>query len=627
MNPGNPPPNFTGPVAPTANLNAPATAPSTYNASMANPEYSSSYPSVIPIVPPPLPANAYGSTISPYPQISPYDYSYQNDTNVGGIWEHTERTRDRKYYFNADFLFMSTKPPQGIFGNPNAQTYVRQERDFINSTSSSSSSSSSSSTSSTSPDSSQLLQDQGFITQTPAYFASLANYYNALDLGTEGNIITEGARFTTGWWNPDNSGVGISFWFGGKGTDEFNAADDNTQHPVDTKAAEQIIKFMQNNLFELGTFPLDDITRYDTALNTSKLTPDQILEGSLLNLRGLPVSDNTARGQTIPYDIYFDVKTTSQQIGTSLEYYFTPIYERKWLSIAPSVGITYMNIRESLSFLGIDSGMLYSSSSSSSSGSTTTGVSNRDFKEQSFPNGIDDDMDGIIDNAGSAEAGPSGSSGSSSSSSSSSGAVPFFSFPTPFALLPATIDISTSSNVFGPTGGLRYLIGGKSFHIIGETKFGVMADFEQIGLSGNNIGSTTRVNGNPVNYPTELVTAALPNPSPETGQDLIIPTPQNPNPNAFSSSQTHAHASPYFEQSIIAEAPVLQYIPYVNKIWPLNAAQFRLGYTFIWIGNVINTNESVLYQGDPMAGMFPEIQPTHSGWWTQNGSIGVSWEW
>jgi hypothetical protein len=471
------------------------------------------------------------------------------------------------------------------------------------------------------------LQDQGFITQTPAYFASLANYYNALDLGTEGNIISQGARFTAGWWNPDNSGISARFWFGGKGTDEFNAQDDNTQHPVDTKGAEQIIKFIQNNLFETVVHPLDDIIRYDTALNTSKLTPDQILEGSLLNLRGLPVADNTARGQTIPYDIYFDVKTTSQQIGTSFDYYFTPIYERKWLSIAPSVGITYMNIRESLSFLGIDSGMLYSQSTSGSSGSSTTDISNRDFKEQSFPNGIDGDQDGIINNAGAAEMGPSSSSSSSGSSSSSSGSVPFFSFPTPFALLPATIDISTSSNVFGPTGGLRYLIGGKSFHLIGETKFGVMADFEQISLSGNNIGSTTRVNGNSVNYPTELVTVQLPNPQPETGQDLIIPTSQNPNPNAFSSSQTHAHVSPYFEQSFIAEAPVLQYIPYVNKIWPLNAAQFRLGYTFIWIGNLINTNESVLYQGDPMAGMFPEIQPTHSGWWTQNGSLGVSWEW
>ena len=460
MNPGNPPPNFTGPVAPTANLNAPAAAPSTYNASMATPEYSSNYPSVIPVVPPPLPANAYGSTISPYPQISPYDYSYQNDTNVGGIWEHTERTRDRKYYFNADFLWMSTKPPQGIFGNPNAQTYVRQERDFINSSSSSSSSGSSGSsgsspTSNAGSETTQLLQDQGFITDTPAYFASLANYYNALDLGTEGNIITEGARFTTGWWNPDNSGISARFWFGGKGSDEFNAQDDNTQHPVDTKGAEQIIKFLQNTNFEQGEFALDDVSRYDTALNTSKLTPDQILSGSLLNLRGLPVADNTARGQTIPYDIFFDVKTTSQQIGTSLDYYFTPIYERKWLSIAPSVGFTYMNIRESLSFLGIDSGMLYEPTQSSSTGSTTTAVFDRDYKAQSFPNGIDDDQNGITDQAGSPESGPASSTGSSSGSSgSSSSGTPFFSFPTPFSLLPATIDISTTSNVFGPTGGL-----------------------------------------------------------------------------------------------------------------------------------------------------------------------------
>jgi hypothetical protein len=85
--------------------------------------------------------------------------------------------------------------------------------------------------------------------------------------------------------------------------------------------------------------------------------------------------------------------------------------------------------------------------------------------------------------------------------------------------------------------------------------------------------------------------------------------------------------SPLFQQSFIAEAPILAYVPVVNKIWPLNNAVFRLGYTFIWAGGVINTNESVLYQGDPMAGLFPKIEPSHSGWWTQNGSIGVTWEW
>ena len=192
--------------------------------------------------------------------------------------------------------------------------------------------------------------------------------------------------------------------------------------------------------------------------------------------------------------------------------------------ISPSVGVTYMNVKESLSFLGIDSGIAVLSSSRRRSNRR----SRRDFKAQSFPNGIDDNTDGIIDNAINIEPGPSSvSSGSTSSAPAPASGTAAISSPTPFALLPATIDISTSSNIVGPTGGLRYLIGGKSFHLIGETKFGVMADFEQIGLSGNNIGSTTRVNGNSCNFQPEAVTSH-PIRDVENQQDLIIPTPANP---------------------------------------------------------------------------------------------------
>lgn len=612
------------PAAP--GLNGPAAAPSSFGGSLAAPEYSS-YPAVIPVVPPNVPPEAYGPTVNPWPTVSPYDYSFQSDRNVGGLWEHIQRTRGRQWYTNVDFLWMSTKPPQGIFGNPNAQTYVRQERNFINSTSGSSSTSGSgsssgsgsgSSSSSLGGSESQLLQDEGFITNTPAYFASLANYYNALDLGTLGNLITEGGRFQVGFWNPDNSGFDARFWFGGQASDNFNAADDETQRPKDLAGFERILRFMQNNnLVNLGLAggSIDAIAGDLPSFNGTKFTPTQLFESDLQNLRGLPVADNTKAGQTIPYDIYFDVKTTSQQIGTNLDYYFTPIFERKWIMINPSVGVTYMNVKESLSFLGIDSGLLYSSAGNL-----------RNFKAQSFPNGIDDNTDGIIDNAIFIEPGPSSvSSSSTSSTTSTTSGTASVSMPTPFALVPATIDISTSSNIVGPTGGLRYLIGGKSFHITGETKFGIMADFEQIGLSGNNIGSTTRINGTPVTFPSGTVNTL--HGDAEYQQDLIIPTPANPNPNTFSSSETHAHVSPYFEQSFVAEAPVLQWIPYVNKISILSNAQFRLGYQFIWIGNMINTNQSVDYQGDPMAGMFPTIQPTHSGWWTQNGSIGVSWQW
>src|SRR5579872_7453411 len=189
LNGGNAPPT-TGGALLAPGFNGPAAAPANFGASLSAPEYST-YPSVIPVVPPNLPPEAYGPTVNPWPAISPFDHSYQSDRNVGGIWEQIERNRGRDWYFNADFLWMSTKPPAGIFGNPNAQTYVRQERDFINSTNSTGSTSSGSGgtgsggtgNSTTSNSTTQLLQDQGFITDTPAYFASLANYTTHLILG------------------------------------------------------------------------------------------------------------------------------------------------------------------------------------------------------------------------------------------------------------------------------------------------------------------------------------------------------------------------------------------------------------------------------------------------------------
>ncbi len=56
-------------------------------------------------------------------------------------------------------------------------------------------------------------------------------------------------------------------------------------------------------------------------------------------------------------------------------------------------------------------------------------------------------------------------------------------------------------------------------------------------------------------------------------------------------------------------------------------AQLRAGYQFIWIGNVISTNQSIDYQGDPMAGLVPRIVVDRGSWWTENWSVGASWNW
>ena len=624
-----------GPIAPPTGppMGPPTGPPTSYNASLSGPEYGG-YPQVIPPVPPSIgPTGVDGQSIQPYPTISPFNEGYTSFFNLGGIWDRVQRNTDRHFYFNADFLFITTRSQPGIFGNPGAQSYVRQERDFINASSTSSTSSTSTSSTSGTTNSgagNQLLIDEGFIVNTPAQLASYFNYYNAVNLNNLGEPASNGARFTFGDWNPDHSGWAWTLWFGGTGVAELNAAqtDGFTQHPEDTERLEQIIKFLQNaspqTLIALGSpFSLDSIDVALGGVGKKDLTANQIFQMDLLNLRGLPVGDGSPRGQTIPYDIYFDVRTTTSQIGTHLDYYFTPFLERKWLSVSAMVGAEYLNIREGLTFEGIDSGMLYGGTSSSSSGNTLT--LDRDFKAQSTPNGIDDNQDGIIDNAASPEPGPVSSTTSGSTTTTSTGFL--FSFPSPFALLPATIDIQTNTNLAGPTAGLHYLIGNsEGFHLIGETRFGLMANWETIELSGNNIGSTTRVNGNFVNFPAEL-TGNRGNPQAEQAQDLFIPSPTDPNPNAFDSSQQHSHISPLIAQSIILEAPVFQYVPILGKMWPFAHANLRGGYEFMWVGQVIQTNQSVDYEGDPMAGLKPRIEVDRGSWYSDNWSVGISWNW
>src|SRR5579862_2524982 len=84
--PGAPPSGPVSPfVAPSANPYAVApgqmspsvapNSPANYSTSLSDPEYGG-YPAVIPPSPPPMgDPTAYGSTINPYPTISPYSFS------------------------------------------------------------------------------------------------------------------------------------------------------------------------------------------------------------------------------------------------------------------------------------------------------------------------------------------------------------------------------------------------------------------------------------------------------------------------------------------------------------------------------------------------------------------------
>ncbi len=81
-----------------------------------------------------------------------------------------------------------------------------------------------------------------------------------------------------------------------------------------------------------------------------------------------------------------------------------------------------------------------------------------------------------------------------------------------------------------------------------------------------------------------------------------------------------------FEQTIQAEAPLFQYVPVLNRFSAFEKARFRAGYSILAIGQVADTAGSVVWQGNPAAGLFPKIKGDRNTYITNNWSFGVSWQ-
>src|SRR5947209_6096322 len=75
--------------APGAYPTGPPAPPANYNASLVNPQYYN-YPAAIPPVAPPM---VDGAGVNPWPTTSPFDFSFGNHYNEGGLWNHREETR------------------------------------------------------------------------------------------------------------------------------------------------------------------------------------------------------------------------------------------------------------------------------------------------------------------------------------------------------------------------------------------------------------------------------------------------------------------------------------------------------------------------------------------------------
>jgi hypothetical protein len=146
--------------------------------------------------------------------------------------------------------------------------------------------------------------------------------------------------------------------------------------------------------------------------------------------------------------------------------------------------------------------------------------------------------------------------------------------------------------LFGPQVGLQFEIGGENLKIRGHSQVGLSMNHEQMELTSFGVGNGF---GSYFNQDTR-----------------------------FREEQNHTVLSPTTVQSIILEAKLFQYIPYVNKVHFLEEAKFRAGYQLNGAYNIQRPHRTVEYNAAPL---IPAIRTDQAvSWYVQSWNFGIHWE-
>ena len=578
--------------------------------------------------PPPGPAVVPGPPAAPpgalsWPTTSPFEHSFSEHYVEDGLWFHEFNDRTRSFSFQVDYLYANFKRPDGLVGQRGAQRYIDRIDQIV-------------------------LADPFELEDVPLAIIGVpqdpfsngsgpANvfvpgglegtgfrYFDPIPARETGQANSSGFRLSTVIENPDYSGVIISGFATGKDTSTFNALREISglrNGPfIDPELARAIVSSASGTLITSLDPPTADPT-FDPGFSTLAF-----LGQNLFNLPGLPVDDGTLSvvgdrvfgGTTIPYDLQFITETTSEAAGANVAFVTTRFIDKDFFHMRGLVGAKYMFVREGFNFFGQDSGLTYD---------------NLDPDEEIFPlvklhslpDFVDNDGDGIIDNAGAVEDIDSEIArfGRLDTISQTLGVY----HPGAYT---AFVDSRAESHLWGPEVGLNYDLGGEKFRLTGNTKIGLMVNHERIRLRGDNIGEANNI-GNNIDLadlddldgdPIFAGDAA----SPFFLQDspLLQPTADDPQPNFFEDEEQHTHFSPMFEQSLQAEVPLFGYVPLINRLEFLEEATFNFGVTYTYLGELARPAESIRWTANPRAGLFPEIELKRASWHVFSWNVGVN---
>jgi hypothetical protein len=260
------------------------------------------------------------------------------------------------------------------------------------------------------------------------------------------------------------------------------------------------------------------------------------------------------------YDVMYRMNVTSEFGGGDLQMYLSDLLTDQYaVRVRPVYSAKYMYLGESFQFRGVDSGMSY---------------------------GFDGDDGGTT--------GGGGGNGTQTGSTYR----PDTALTINSDLFESRFNAYTYTHLAGPTAGLRFDLGhSQNFNIWGQANFGLMANYEQIRISGFNAGE---------NVATEFI----------LGNNMLT------GDSSFYDRASHAHVSPLFEGSINAESKVLGEIPLIKEVPLLAAAKFKVGFTQTVVGHVARPWNSVKWYGFPKE---PKVSVDYQTWFLQRFNFGLEW--
>jgi hypothetical protein len=168
------------------------------------------------------------------------------------------------------------------------------------------------------------------------------------------------------------------------------------------------------------------------------------------------------------------------------------------------------------------------------------------------------------------------------------------------------IQSSTTNNLVGPHLGLRYDLGGDRFKIWGQSKIAVAADVEKMIVAGSNVGSYIQSTGTIAN--PNLVAG----PFVQTGE--VAPSVRH--------QTINTHISPIFDTSINVDFPGFAFIPWVNKWAIFQDATMRIGFNYVFVGEVARPANIINYNLSN-----PTINPGNRTWFEYSSvNFAVNWK-